>query len=114
MNYDEMERRVKAIIDLTREIEHCQHLGKVLDGEECEMLILSRGVDCPSSIPPWLNTRLSLSAKDGLFQRIQRLRDNIKIIEEMGENVRLDAESTPADDENKSAEQRVVNAGETN
>ena len=52
-----------------------------------------------------------------MIQRIQRLRDNIKIIEEMSDNVRLTAESTLGDAKEEPAEhewwERVVNAGET-
>jgi hypothetical protein len=113
MNYDEMKRRVEAIRKLMAEIEYCQFLGEQDVKAVKDICFLFKALDngnanypSDASLPQWLIPRVCIFIADQLTQRIQRLRDNIKIIEEMSDNVRLDAESTAVD--------LVLNAGKTN
>jgi hypothetical protein len=104
MNYDEMKRRVKAIQALTVEIEHCQYLSEQDTKAVQNICILFKPPDNGKinyppdlSLPQWLILPVCAFVGEQMIRRIQRLRDNIKIIEEMSDNVRLAAESGPMD-----------------
>jgi hypothetical protein len=96
MNYDEMKRRVEDIRTDFAEIDSCEYMWLGLDRGDFEITLNPRSGP-PISIPTALFPQTMRFLKELLTQRIQRLRDNIKIIEEMSDNVRLTAESGPMD-----------------
>jgi len=96
-----------------KKVVYCPKLAELSD-QHIERLMRENGADkvrtknphrkkkeeymhCGNSADTSFKIRVCLFVWKQTSQRIQRLRDNIKIIEEMSENLRLDAESSPVD-----------------